>query len=127
MAGDALVIFTPSGKRGRFATGTPVLTAARQLGVDLDSVCGGRGICSKCQVSPGVGAFPKHGVTVAWSSLWGHERSPLANYRERWTQCPRLSTPEGCCARRGCLPRLDSAEAHPPGLLLGRLMSRTGR
>jgi hypothetical protein len=29
---DALVIFTPSGKRGRFALGTPVLTAARQLG-----------------------------------------------------------------------------------------------
>ena len=25
---DALVIFTPSGKRGRFALGTPVLTAA---------------------------------------------------------------------------------------------------
>ncbi|PTX02289.1 ASKHA domain-containing protein [Pararhodobacter aggregans] len=69
MAGDALVIFTPSGKRGRFATGTPVLTAARQLGVDLDSVCGGRGICSKCQVSPGVGAFPKHGVTVAPDAL----------------------------------------------------------
>ena len=66
---DALVIFTPSGKRGRVAVGTPVLTAARQLGVDLDSVCGGRGICSKCQVSPGVGAFPKHGVTVTADAL----------------------------------------------------------
>ncbi len=66
---DALVIFTPSGKRGRFPLGTPVLTAARQLGVDLDSVCGGRGICSKCQVSPGYGAFPKHGVTVAAGAL----------------------------------------------------------
>ncbi|WP_114287236.1 ASKHA domain-containing protein [Candidatus Halocynthiibacter alkanivorans] len=61
---DALVIFTPSGKRGRFALGTPVLTAAQQLGVDLDSVCGGRGICSKCQVTPSFGEFPKHGVTV---------------------------------------------------------------
>ncbi len=71
MADDALVIFTPSGKRGRVALGTPVLTAARQLGVDLDSVCGGRGICSKCQVSPGVGAFPKHGVTVAEGALSG--------------------------------------------------------
>ncbi|MCB1394701.1 MAG: DUF4445 domain-containing protein [Rhodobacter sp.] len=69
MADDALVIFTPSGKRGRFAPGTPVLTAARQLGVDLDSVCGGRGICSKCQVTPGIGAFPKHGVTVAADAL----------------------------------------------------------
>ncbi|MES2667616.1 MAG: ASKHA domain-containing protein [Pseudomonadota bacterium] len=61
---DALVIFTPSGKRGRFVLGTPVLTAARQLGVDLDSVCGGRGICSKCQITPGYGEFSKHGVHV---------------------------------------------------------------
>ncbi|WP_102109248.1 ASKHA domain-containing protein [Oceaniglobus roseus] len=66
---DPLVIFTPSGKRGRFPVGTPVLTAARQLGVDLDSVCGGRGICSKCQVSPGYGSFPKHGVTVERDAL----------------------------------------------------------
>ena len=66
---DALVIFTPSGKRGRFAVGTPVLTAARQLGVDLDSVCGGRGICSKCQITPGYGEFSKHGVTVSADAL----------------------------------------------------------
>ncbi|WP_068116990.1 ASKHA domain-containing protein [Tropicimonas marinistellae] len=66
---DPLVIFTPSGKRGRFPVGTPVLTAARQLGVDLDSVCGGRGICSKCQVTPAFGEFPKHGVTVAPHAL----------------------------------------------------------
>jgi uncharacterized 2Fe-2S/4Fe-4S cluster protein (DUF4445 family) len=69
MTRDPLVIFTPSGMRGRFPVGTPVLTAARQLGVDLDSVCGGRGICSKCQVSPAYGAFPKHGVTVAADAL----------------------------------------------------------
>jgi uncharacterized 2Fe-2S/4Fe-4S cluster protein (DUF4445 family) len=66
---DPLVIFTPSGKRGHFPVGTPVLTAARQLGVDLDSVCGGRGICSKCQVTPAYGEFPKHGVTVAEGAL----------------------------------------------------------
>jgi uncharacterized 2Fe-2S/4Fe-4S cluster protein (DUF4445 family) len=69
MTDDALVIFTPSGKRGRFPLGTPVLTAARKLGVDLDSVCGGRGICSKCQITPGVGSFPKHGVTVSAGAL----------------------------------------------------------
>jgi uncharacterized 2Fe-2S/4Fe-4S cluster protein (DUF4445 family) len=66
---DPLVIFTPSGKRGHFPAGTPVLTAARQLGVDLDSVCGGRGICSKCQVTPGYGEFAKHGVTVEADAL----------------------------------------------------------
>ena len=69
MTSDPLVVFTPSGKRGHFPVGTPVLTAARQLGVDLDSVCGGRGICSKCQITPGYGEFPKHGVTVHDNAL----------------------------------------------------------
>jgi uncharacterized 2Fe-2S/4Fe-4S cluster protein (DUF4445 family) len=62
-AADPLIIFTPSGRRGRVATGTTVLDAARSLGVDIDSVCGGRGICGRCQVSQGIGAFPKHGIT----------------------------------------------------------------
>ncbi|MCC7319838.1 MAG: DUF4445 domain-containing protein [Rubellimicrobium sp.] len=66
---DPLVIFTPSGKRGHVPAGTPVLSAARQLGVDLDSVCGGRGICSKCQVTPAYGEFPKHGIHVAEGAL----------------------------------------------------------
>ncbi|MBW4708872.1 DUF4445 domain-containing protein [Roseobacter sp. YSTF-M11] len=69
MTTDPLVVFTPSGKRGRFAVGTPILTAARQLGVDLDSVCGGRGICSKCQITPSYGEFSKHGVTVKEDAL----------------------------------------------------------
>ena len=69
MTQEHLVLFTPSGKRGRFETGTPILTAARQLGVDLDSVCGGRGICSKCQITPGYGEFSKHGVTVNEGAL----------------------------------------------------------
>src|SRR3954453_18444826 len=47
---DHPVVFTPSGRRGRFETGTTVLDAARRLGVDIDSVCGGRGICGRCQV-----------------------------------------------------------------------------
>ncbi|HEX7950658.1 MAG TPA: ASKHA domain-containing protein [Candidatus Limnocylindrales bacterium] len=68
-AGDALVIFTPSGRRGRFAPGTTVLDAARSLGVDIDSVCGGRGICGRCQVSPGIGEFPKHGISSAADHL----------------------------------------------------------
>ncbi len=69
MSSEPLVVFTPSGKRGHFPTGTPILTAARKLGVDLDSVCGGRGICSKCQITPSYGEFSKHGVTVQDGAL----------------------------------------------------------
>src|SRR6476659_3985336 len=69
MVDDALVIFTPSGRRGRFETGTTVLDAARSHGVDIDSVCGGRGICGRCQVTQGLGEFPKHGITSAAGNL----------------------------------------------------------
>jgi len=59
---DALVVFSPSGKRGRFPRGTPVLQAARELGVDLDSICGGRGRCARCQVEAVEGEFPREGI-----------------------------------------------------------------
>ena len=59
---DALVVFSPSGKRGRFPLGTPVLQAARELGVDLDSICGGRARCARCQVEPVDGSFPKENI-----------------------------------------------------------------
>ena len=58
----AHVVFTPSGRRGDFPIGTPVLQAARSLGVDLDSVCGGRGICGRCQIAPSFGDFTKFKV-----------------------------------------------------------------
>jgi uncharacterized 2Fe-2S/4Fe-4S cluster protein (DUF4445 family) len=80
---DALVIFTPSGRRGRFPEGTTVLDAARSLGVDIDSVCGGRGICGRCQVSQGVGEFPKHGITSAPDHLSGFAELEAAYRAER--------------------------------------------
>ena len=60
---QATVVFTPSGKRGQFAQGTSVLEAARSLGVDLDSICGGRGICGRCQVTVSSGDFAKFGIS----------------------------------------------------------------
>ena len=80
------MIFTPSGRRGRVAAGTTVLAAARQLGVDLDSVCGGRGICSKCQTAPAFGDFPKHGVRSTEASL-----SPVNAVEERYDRVRGLT------------------------------------
>ncbi|MFQ5773501.1 MAG: ASKHA domain-containing protein [Kiloniellaceae bacterium] len=71
MAQDALVVFTPSGRRGRFPAGTAVLKAARSLGVDIDSVCGGRGLCGRCQVRLSVGEFAKHGIVSRIENLSG--------------------------------------------------------
>jgi uncharacterized 2Fe-2S/4Fe-4S cluster protein (DUF4445 family) len=64
-----LVIFTPSGRRGRFPVGTSVLNAARTLGVDIESICGGRGICRRCQVVLVTGEFSKHGIVSSAGHL----------------------------------------------------------
>jgi uncharacterized 2Fe-2S/4Fe-4S cluster protein (DUF4445 family) len=70
MADDfPLVVFIPSGKRGHFPVGTPLLQAARMLGVDIDSVCGGRGLCGRCQVLVADGQFAKHGMASSSASL----------------------------------------------------------
>jgi uncharacterized 2Fe-2S/4Fe-4S cluster protein (DUF4445 family) len=75
------IIFTPSGRRGRVPQGSTVLDAARALGVDLDSVCGGRGICGRCQVSigsrPGIDADPDRLSPAGTTEAEYHGRRPL--------------------------------------------------
>ena len=71
------IVFTPSGRRGRVSPGTTVLDAARTLGVDIDSICGGRGICGRCQVEISTGTFA--GVDTDESHL-----SPIGSTEESY-------------------------------------------
>ena len=68
---DIKIVFTPSGRQGHVPAGTTVLQAARTLGVDIDSVCGGRALCGRCQVDVGTGEFAKHGISSGPDSLCG--------------------------------------------------------
>lgn len=81
---DPLVLFMPSGRRGRFPKGTPVLDAARDLGVYVESVCGGRGICGRCQVEVAEGRFAKHGITSSSDhiSAFGAKEQRYAEKRD---------------------------------------------
>ena len=63
------IVFTPSGVRGEVESGTDILTAARMLGADLDTVCGGNGVCGRCKIQISEGAFPKHQITSNRSHL----------------------------------------------------------
>ena len=63
------IAFMPSGKRGNFLAGTKILDAARELGVDIDSVCGGRALCGRCQVEFVGGEFAKLGISSKHSNI----------------------------------------------------------
>ncbi|WP_416796716.1 ASKHA domain-containing protein [Ciceribacter azotifigens] len=85
---DPLILFMPSGKRGRFPVGTPVLEAARQLGVYVESVCGGRATCGRCQVEVQEGNFAKHGIVSSNDHI-----SPVGPKEKRYAEVRTL--PEG--------------------------------
>jgi uncharacterized 2Fe-2S/4Fe-4S cluster protein (DUF4445 family) len=84
-AATAAVVFAPSGRRGTVPVGTTVLDAARRLGVDLDSVCGGRGLCGRCQIGvgarPGVPADPQRLSPPGPTEAAYRGRRPLADGR----------------------------------------------
>ena len=69
LVGDHRIVFTPSGLNGTVEHGTSVLDAARRLGADLDTVCGGRGICGRCQVTASAGTHPKWSIVATADSL----------------------------------------------------------
>jgi uncharacterized 2Fe-2S/4Fe-4S cluster protein (DUF4445 family) len=91
------IVFTPSGKRGEFEDGISVLEAARKLGVDLDSVCGGRGICARCQIEIAEGEFAKHAIvsSAGHATPWGAVEQRYVDKRGALKQGRRL----GCQAR----------------------------
>ncbi|MGQ9509720.1 MAG: ASKHA domain-containing protein [Thermodesulfobacteriota bacterium] len=51
------VIFQPSGKRGEIQEGKTLLEASRDLGVGIESICGGKQSCGKCRVKVLEGKF----------------------------------------------------------------------
>ena len=84
---DVYVVFTPSGRRGFVPPGTSVLDAARALGVDLDSVCGGRSMCGRCQIQLSEGEFAKFQITSRASSISASTQS-AQRYAEKRRPTP---------------------------------------
>jgi uncharacterized 2Fe-2S/4Fe-4S cluster protein (DUF4445 family) len=63
------IALMPSGRKGQVPYGTNLLDAARLLGVELESICGGRQTCGKCQIAVEEGHFPKHAMTSSVAHL----------------------------------------------------------
>ena len=63
------VVFNPAGLEALAEEGETVLNVAQRSGVDLDSVCGGRGVCGRCQFAPTSGDFAKWSLSSTITSL----------------------------------------------------------
>ena len=79
----ATIVFTPSGIRGRVKKGTTILEAAQKLSVDLNSICGARGRCSKCQVELTFGEFNKLNIRSKETSVSERNETELI-YRTKF-------------------------------------------
>jgi uncharacterized 2Fe-2S/4Fe-4S cluster protein (DUF4445 family) len=63
------VIFQPSGSRGPLKSGRTILEAARDLGVGVESICGGKRTCGKCKVVIQEGFFEKFAINSKMENL----------------------------------------------------------
>ena len=82
------VIFTPSGIRATADGDQSVYDVALAAGVDMQSICGGKGMCNRCQIEVETGTHAKYGVTVGDEAL-----SPLTESERRAFDKNRL--PQG--------------------------------
>jgi uncharacterized 2Fe-2S/4Fe-4S cluster protein (DUF4445 family) len=68
------VILQPSGRRGQVDEGTSIRAAARELGVEIESICAENATCGKCLVLIEEGRFEKYNVDSKREHL-----SPVGN------------------------------------------------
>jgi uncharacterized 2Fe-2S/4Fe-4S cluster protein (DUF4445 family) len=142
-ARDAKIVFMPSGRRGVFSHGTALLDAARSIGVDVDSVCGGRGLCGRCRVVA-IHSRAEHLSPVGEAEKRFSERRRVleANHRlscqaliqgdlvidvpaesQMHRQVVRRSTPACACTMSRCS---EPTCVRPPATCSGSAMRSTG-
>jgi len=66
------IVFQPSGRRGEVEEDKTLLDASRELGVDIESICGGKQTCGKCMVKIEEGRFDRVGIrsSLSHASEW---------------------------------------------------------
>ncbi len=91
-----MVIFQPSARRGQIEEGTNLIEASRQLGVDIEALCGEKKVCGKCKVRIEEGFFEKFGITSSRDNVseWQEEEDKFFS-QEQKEQGFRL----GCVAK----------------------------
>lgn len=93
---EITVTFQPYGKRVRAPAGVTILEAARRAGIEVRSICGGKGSCGKCKVVVRRGevefARPEEGRLLSEEEL--NEGYVLACLTRCLTDCEVFVPPE---------------------------------
>ncbi len=77
-----LVVFQPSGRQAYVPAGKTLLDAAREMGVEIESICGGQQTCGKCKVVADFGDFSKYGIVSKSDNI----SPPLADEQHYWSK-----------------------------------------
>jgi uncharacterized 2Fe-2S/4Fe-4S cluster protein (DUF4445 family) len=86
-----LVILQPSGRRGYIDDGVSLRAAARELGVEIESICAENATCGKCKVLVEEGTFERYGIT----SSRGHLSPATSDEEEYFARRPALLQSKG--------------------------------
>lgn len=109
-----LVVFQPSGRQGQVPEGQTLLDAAREMGVEIESICGGQQTCGKCKIIADYGDFPKYGISSKEENIspaqqderdyWTKRRRDPGQYRLSCAACVQgdlvINVPEESQARK---------------------------
>ena len=63
------IILQPSGRRGQVDEGKSVREAARELGVEIESICAENATCGKCIVVVEEGRFERYNIDSRQENL----------------------------------------------------------
>ena len=85
------LILMPSGRREQVREGTNLLEAAEAMGVQIESICGGRQTCAKCHVVVEEGSFDKHGITSRSDHLTPRTQEEIQRLEENQLTGQRLA------------------------------------
>jgi uncharacterized 2Fe-2S/4Fe-4S cluster protein (DUF4445 family) len=83
MPNKHIVILQPSGRRGQVDEGTSVREAARELGVEIESICAENATCGKCMILVEEGRFERYGIESKRENLSPVEAAERAYFDRR--------------------------------------------
>ena len=83
MTNKHTVILQPSGRRGQVEEGKSVREAARELGVEIESICAENATCGKCAVIVEEGRFERYGIEFKRENLSPVSEAEKAYFEHR--------------------------------------------